>query len=56
MVKSESSTLAMRVRFPLLAPTGDLHNDSADAFGASGVGLIPSSPANLYEKRKTSSC
>lgn len=47
MVKFEFSKLAMGVRFPLLAPTGDLHNGSAEAFEASCGGSIPSSPANL---------
>jgi hypothetical protein len=48
MVEFQSSKLAMRVRFPLLAPflTGDLHNGSAEVFEASCGGSIPSSPAN----------
>ena len=44
MVKSEFSKLARRVRFPLLAPTGDLHSGSAGAFEALCGGSIPSSP------------
>ena len=44
MVKSEFSELARRVRFPLLAPTGDLHSGSAGAFEALCGGSIPSSP------------
>ena len=44
MVKSEISKLARRVRFPLLAPTGDLHSGSAGAFEALCGGSIPSSP------------
>ncbi len=45
MVKSEFSKLARRVRFPLLAPTGDLHNGSAGVFEALCRGSIPLSPA-----------
>ena len=51
MVKSEFSKLARRVRFPLLAPTGDLHSGSAGAFEALCGGSIPSSPTifmNIY--------
>ena len=44
MVKSEFSKLARGVRFPLLAPTGDLHSGSAGAFEALCGGSIPSSP------------
>ena len=44
MAKSEFSKLARRVRFPLLAPTGDLHSGSAGAFEALCGGSIPSSP------------
>ena len=44
MVKFEFSKLARRVRFPLLAPTGDLHSGSAGAFEALCGGSIPSSP------------
>ena len=45
MVKFEFSKLARRVRFPLLAPTGDLHNGSAGVFEALCRGSIPLSPA-----------
>ena len=44
MVKSEFSKLVIRIRFPLLAPTGDLHNGSAGAFEALRSGSIPLSP------------
>ena len=44
MVKFEFSKLAMGVRFPLLAPIGDLHNGSAGVFEALCGGSIPSSP------------
>ena len=47
MVKSEFSKLAIRIRFPLLAPTGDLHNGSAGAFEALCSGSIPLSPIIL---------
>ncbi len=45
MVKFEFSKLAMGVRFPLLAPIGDLHNGSAGVFEALCRGSIPLSPA-----------
>ena len=47
MVKSEFSKLVIRIRFPLLAPTGDLHNGSAGAFEALRSGSIPLSPTIL---------
>ena len=48
MAKSEFSKLARRVRFPLLAPTGDLHSGSAGAFEALCGGSIPSSPTIFF--------
>ena len=53
MAKSEFSKLARRVRFPLLAPTGDLHSGSAGAFEALCGGSIPSSPTIFMKTYNT---